>query len=169
MKKQLYIFSAIVITISVFVSCSVNGGWDNVSKTDILTTAVTDGKGTTYFCKAITDDRDNVSTTAKNQGVFVGIETQTNSKVVTKKNGEYIMKEYTTLITIGDTVDNSSSTKNKPSTKLNKTTAKTSTKKSSGAINHMPNADNEVAFEPTDTTKEPHPATDKDGWITSWY
>lgn len=155
MKKQIFILSAIVITISVFVSCSVNSGSDDVSKTYISTTAITDGKGTTYYYKAVTDDKGNILTTAKNHGVFVDIETQTNSKVVTKKNGEYITKEHSTLIPIVDTVDNSSITENKSSTKLIKTTAKTSTKKLSDAKNH--------------TTKEPHPATNKDGWITNWY
>lgn len=174
MKKQLLIISIIVVIVSIFVSCSVNSGSEEVS-----TTAVTDSNGTTHYYEPITDDKGNISTTAKNQGVFAEIETQSNGKAVTKKNGEYVTNEYTTALPIENTTDNSSST------------TKSATEKPSDTTNN--NADNNIDFEPDETTnkntsttdgaspiptekettattqKETQPATDKDGWITKWY
>lgn len=175
MKKQLLIISIIVVIVSIFVSCSVNSGSENIS-----TTAVTDSNGTTHYYEPVTDDNGNISTTAKNQGVFAEIETQSNGKAVTKKNGEYVTNEHTTALPIENTTDNSSST------------TKSATEKPSDTTNN--NADNDVEFEPdkptaetkpttstttekpttttateTTTQKEIQPATDKDGWITKWY
>lgn len=173
MKKQLLIISIIVVIVSIFVSCSVNSSSENVS-----TTAVTDSNGTTHYYEPVTDDEGNISTTAKNQGVFAEIETQANGKAVTKKNGEYVTNEYTTALPIENTTDSSSGT-NKPATKQSST---------SNTTTDIDDADNDIEFEApsedttkpttektttttteTTTQKEIPPATDKDGWITKWY
>lgn len=49
------------------------------------TTAVTDEQGTTHYYEPVTDDEGNISTTAKNKGVFAEIETQSNGKAVKKR------------------------------------------------------------------------------------
>lgn len=187
MKKQLLIFSVLVIIVSIFVSCSANS-----SGGDISTTAVTDSKGTTHYYEPVTDDKGNVSTTEKKQGVFAEIETNSNGKAVTKKNGTYVTNEHTTVLPIESTT--------------NSTTTSTTQKSTSDTTKDIDNADNEVEFVPDETTakttqtittttekettnttsttkaatttttttktttkKETQPATDKDGWITKWY
>lgn len=177
MKKQLIIISVLVIIAGVFVSCSAN-----ISDENISTTAVTDSRGTTHYFEPVTDDKGNVSTTEKKQGVFAEIETQSDGKAVTKKNGTYVTNEYTTLLPIGSVTDKSSTT---------------TQKSTSDTTKDIDNADNEVEFEPDETTeqkptttatteketttttttaatqattqKETQPATDKEGWITKWY
>ena len=176
MKKQLFIISVLVIIVSIFVSCSVNSSSDEIS-----TTAVTDNNGTTHYYEPITDDKGNVSTTAKNQGVFAEIETQSNGKTVTNKNGTYVTNEHTTVLPIETGSDNTSST-----TKPGKITASDTTKDTD-------KADNDIPFE-TSSEKEPQHTkttdtdetdknkestsndntatkvvTDKDGWIDKWY
>lgn len=171
MKKQVFIISVLVIIISAFVSCSVNS-----SSEDISTTAVTDSNGITHYYEPVTDDKGNISTTAKNQGVFIEIETQSNGKALTNKNGTYVADKHTTVLSIdGKTA--------KPSSAV-----KPITEKPSGTTKN--NADNDIEFETdspaegtkstasaaekTTTTaatkqKEIQPAADKDGWITKWY
>lgn len=186
MKKQLLIISIIVVIVSIFVSCSVNSCRDGAcSIRNHSTTAVTDSNGTTHYYEPITDDKGNISTTAKNQGVFAEIETQSNGKAVTKKNGEYVTNEYTTALPIENTTDNLSSTTKKDGA------SPIPTKNS--ATDNASDADNTIDFEPDETTnkntsttdgaspipteketstttqKETQPATDKDGWITKWY
>lgn len=176
MKKQLLIISIIVVIVSIFVSCSANS-----SSEDVSTTAVTDSNGATHYYGPVTDDKGNVSTTDKNQGVFAELETKLNGKAVIDKNGTYVTKEHTTVLPIKDEII-------QPST----STEPTAEKQPSGTVNN--NADNDVDFEsdkpteetkptastttekPTTTTttetttqKESQPATDKDGWITKWY
>lgn len=175
MKKRLAIVSLIIVIVSLFVACSENSGSEVVS-----TTAVTDSNGTTHYYEPVTDDKGNVSTAAKNQGVFDEIETQSNSKAVTKKDGTYVTNEHTTILPIDSVIDNSS------------IITKSTTEKSSSTTNS--NADNNIDFEPnkptgetnqttsittkkeittsiteTTTQKEIQPATDKNGWITKWY
>lgn len=169
MKKQLFIFSILIVIISIFVSCSANS-----SSEDILTTAVTDEQGTTHYYEHVTDEKVNISKTFENQGVYAEIETKSNGKAVTNKNGTYVTKEHTTVLPFDDETAKSIS----------------STEKSSSTTNE--GADNNIAFDPdkpteetkptTSTTaertstattttaeKETQPATDKDGWITKWY
>lgn len=170
MKKQLFIFSILIVIISIFVSCSTNSSSEVIS-----TTAVTNSNGTTHYYEPVTDDNGNVSTIDGNQSIFVEIETQSNGKAVTKKDGTYVTNEHTTALPIENTTDNPSST------------IKPVTEKSSDTTND--NADNNVDFEPnkptgeakpststttekpktTATQKTNQPATDKDGWITKWY
>lgn len=176
MKKQLFIISVLVIIVSVFVSCSVNSSIEEIS-----TTAVTDSNGTTHYYEPIIDDKGNVSTTAKNQGVFAEIKTQSNGKTVTNKNGTYVTNEHTTVLPIESESDNTSST-----TKQDKIT-------SSDTSENIDKADNDIPFE-TSSEKEPQHTettdtdetntnkkstsnydsstkivTDKDGWIDKWY
>lgn len=159
MKKQLFIISILVVIISVFVSCSVNG-----SNEDISTTA----DGTTHYYEIVTDD----SSTVLNE-----IETQPNGKVVTEKNGKYVTNEHTTVLSLKSVIDNSSTAKS------------TTEKSSPNTTTDIKNADNAVEFEPdkpteetkpstststekpttTTTQKATQPATDKDGWVTKWY
>lgn len=166
MKKQLFIFSILIVIISIFVSCSTNSSSEVIS-----TTAVTNSNGTTHYYEPVTDDNGNVSTIDGNQGIFVEIETQSNGKAVTKKDGTYVTNEHTTVLPFDDETAKSIS----------------STEKSSNTTND--NADNNVDFEPdkptgeakpststttekpktTATQKTTQPATDKDGWITKWY
>ena len=113
MKKQLLIISIIVVIVSIFVSCSVNSISENIS-----TTAVTDSNGTTHYYEPVTDDEGNISTTAKNKGVFAEIETQSNGKAVTKKNGEYVTNEHTTALSIENVTDRTSSTTKSATEKL---------------------------------------------------
>lgn len=175
MKKQLLIISIIVVIVSIFVSCSVNKE-GNIQLPS--TTAVTDEQGTTHYYEPVTDDEGNISTTAKNKGVFAEIETQSNGKAVTKKNGEYVTNEHTTALSIENVTDRTSST-TKPATKQSST---------SNTTTDIDDADNDIEFETpsgdttkpttektttttteTTTQKEIQPATDKDGWITKWY
>ena len=167
MKKQILIISVLIIIISIFVFCSANSSSENFS-----TTAVTDSKGTTHYYEPVTDDKGNISTTEKEQGVYAEIETHSN--------GKYVTNEHTTVLTIENVTDSTSST------------TKSATEKSSE--NDSSNADNDIEFEPDETTsdrkpnttttttqkqtttttettteKEIPPATNKDGWITKWY
>lgn len=172
MKKQLIIISVLIVIISILVSCSANS-----SSEDISTAAVTDSNGTAHYYEPVTDDEGNISITGKNHGVFAEIETQSNGKAVTEKNGTYVTNEHTTFLLIENDADNTSSTK------------KSESEKTSSDITNN-NADNYVEFEipvddttkitttekqtttaATDTTtqKGTQPATDKDGWITKWY
>ena len=183
MKKQLLIISVLVIIVSIFVSCSANSSDESIS-----TTAVTDSKGTTHYYEPVTDDKGNVSTTVQNKGVFAEIETQSDGKAVTDKNGTYVTNEHTTVLPIEVATNNTSST-----------TASTTKKSTSDITKDIDDADNEVNFEPDETTdptptitttiekettntisttktitktttqKETQPATDKDGWVTKWY
>ena len=84
-----------VIIVSIFVSCSVN----SISET-VSTTAVTNINGTTHYYEPVTDDKGNISTTDKNQGVFAEIETQPYGKAVTAKDGTYVTNENTTILTV---------------------------------------------------------------------
>ncbi len=177
MKKQLLIISILVVIVSILVSCSVNSNSE-----DISTTAVTDSNGTTHYYEPVTDDKGDISTTDKIQGVFAEIETQSNGKAITEKKGKYITNEHTTILPIKDETTKASSSE------------KQSTEKSSSDITKsIEDADNVVEFEPTEATsetkpttstttekttttttetttqKETQPATDKDGWITKWY
>lgn len=176
MKKQLFIISVLVIIVGIFVSCSVNSSSDEIS-----TTAITDNNGTTHYYEPITDDKGNVSTTTKNQGVFAEIETQSDGKTVTNKNDTYVTNEHTTVLPIETGSDNTSST-----TKPGKIIASDTTK-------NIDKADNDTPFE-TSSEKEPQHTkttdtdetdknkestsndntatkvvTDKDGWIDKWY
>lgn len=171
MKKHILIISIVVLIVSFFVSCSVNSSIDEVS-----TTAVTDSNGTTHYYEPVTDNKGNISTTAKNPGVFAEIETQPNGKTVTNKNGTYVTNEHTTVLPIENKSNNTSNTIKSESEKISSDTTK-----------DIDNDDNIVEFEPTDTTNETKPnttttennetennkttqsATDKDGWINKWY
>ena len=185
MKKQLLIISVLVVIVSIFVSCSVNGCRDGACSIRYnSTTSITDCNGTTHYYEPVTDDKGNASTTDKNQGVFAEIETQSNGKAVTTKDGTYVTNEHTTVLPIKDETT-------KPSNSAEPTTEKSS----SDTTKNIEDADNVVDFEPTETTeetkpdntttttektttttttetttqKETQPATDKDGWITKWY
>lgn len=178
MKKKLIFISVIVIIVSFLVSCSVNSSIDEVS-----TTAVTDSNGTTHYYEPVTDNKGNLSTTAKNQGVFSEIETNPNGKTVTNKNGTYVTKEHTTVLPIKD-----------KTTQQSHSAEPITEKSSSDTTKSIKDVDNVVEFEPTETTeetkpdyttttiekmtttttepatqKETQPATDEDGWITKWY
>ena len=176
MKKKLLIVAVTVIIVSIFVSCSANSSSENVS-----TTAVTDSNGATHYYEPVTDNKGNLSTTSKDQGVFAEIETESNGKAVTRKGGTYVTNENTTVLPIISVTDNTIST-TKPTTE----------KSSTGTTRNIDNADNVVEFEPTnqaeetkpdptttekqatattETTeqKETQPITDKDGWINKWY
>ena len=171
MKKRLTIVSLIIVIVSLFVACSENSGSEVVS-----TTAVTDSNGTTHYYEPVTDDTGNISTTAENKGVFE-IETQSNGKAVTKKNGEYVTNEHTTVLPIENTTDNSNSATKKDGT--------SPIPAESSSTDNVSDADNTIEFKPdkptdetkptttenpvTTTQKETQPATDKDGWITKWY
>lgn len=111
----------------------------------ISTTAVTNSNGTTHYYEPVTDDNGNVSTIDGNQSIFVEIETQSNGKAVTKKDGTYVTNEHTTALPIENTTDNPSST------------IKPVTEKSSDTTND--NADNNVDFEPDKPTEETKPST----------
>lgn len=174
MKKQLLIISVFVIIVSIFVSCSAERRGDLQSPS---TTAVTDEQGTTHYYEVVTDD---TKTTALKE-----IETQSNGKAVTEKNGKYVTKEYIVVLTTAKPQNSSTENKNG----INKLT----TQKSSSTTKGMDDADNVVEFDSADTTKETkatttttervndnttiktttqkeiQPATDKDGWITKWY
>ena len=168
MKKQLLIISIIVVIVSIFVSCSALHINKEKRSEDILTTAVTDEQGTTHYYEHVTDEKVNISKTFENQGVYAEIETKSNGKAVTNKNGTYVTKGHTTVLPFDDETAKSIS----------------STEKSSNTTNEC--ADNNVDFEPdkptektkptttekpttTATQKTTQPATDKDGWITKWY
>ena len=138
MKKQLLIISVFVIIVSIFVSCSANSSGENIS-----TTAVTDNKGTTHYYEPVTDDKGNVSTTEKKQGIFAEIETQSNGKAVTNKNGTYVTNENTTILPIESTTSS--------------ITASITQKSTSEIKNDIDDADNEVEFEPDETTSNSKP------------
>lgn len=191
MKKKLFFISILVVAVSILVSCSINSSSETVFNTDISTTAVMDRQGTTHYYEPITDDNGKILITDKNQGVYAEIETNADSKALTKKNGTYITKEYTTILTINEetTIPNNSE---KPSGSINPTAEKLSETTKSNA------ADNDINFKPsnptsdiseknttdstsnivtTDNSKESTSnttspskiVTDKDGWIDKWY
>ena len=135
MKKQLLIISIIVVIVSIFVSCSASS-----SSEDILTTAVTNSNGITHYYEPVTDDNGNISTIDGNQSIFVEIETQSNGKAVTKKDGTYVTNEHTTVLPFDDETAKSIS----------------STEKSSNTTNEC--ADNNVDFEPDKPTEETKPS-----------
>lgn len=168
MKKALLLISAIVILVSIFVSCSANRNSETVS-----TTAVTDDNGLTRYYEVITDDSETTD--------LYEIVTESNGKVVTKKGGTYVTvkKESVSLNHI-----TSSKTDLEKTEPLSNKESKTTTRM-------KPNDDNDVPFEPTSenkTTDVSHTdktetttdsnstadttiqsATDADGWITKWY
>lgn len=152
MKKQLLILSIAVIIVGIFVSCSAENGGSQ----DVSTTAVTDSKGTTHYYAPVTDDKGNVSTTEKEQGVYAEIETTSNGKAVTKKGGAYVTKARTTVLPIKSTTKKAStttksSTKPAKKTKATQTTGKTSTTKDAAGD------DNNVVFDPDETTSKTKP------------
>ena len=180
MKKKLLIVAVTVIIVSIFVSCSANSGSENVS-----TTAVTDGKGATRYYEPVTDDEGKISTTSKDQGVFAEIETESNGKVVTRKDGTYVTNEHTTILTV--TKEGNGKTTSAKKQEQSATKKQISTNSNS-------DADNEVPFESssrksttttttekkqpststtklstTTTEKTTHSVTDEDGWINKWY
>ncbi len=169
MKKQLLIISISVIIVGVFVSCSASS-----SSKEISTTAVTDSNCTTHYYEPVAD----------NKGVYAEIETESNGKAVTEKDGTYVTNEHTTVLPINDENEKSSSNK-KLTTEQSKKEKPATEKSTLSATNNA--ADNVVDFEPdkqtektkptvstttekqATTVKETQPATDKDGWITKWY
>lgn len=159
MKKQLIFISVFIIIVSIFVSCSVNS-----SSEDVSTTAVTDSNGTTHYYEPVTDDKGNISTTEKNQGVYAEIETQSNGKAVTENSGKYVTNEHTTFLPIESTTD-SSTKKSKPDITATVTENQTTNTTETTATT----ATETTTKEETTTKKETQPATDKDGWITKWY
>lgn len=150
-NKAISIFILLVLIVSVLTACTVNSGGE-----DISTTAVTDSKGTTHYYEPVTDDKGNISTTSKDQGVFAEIETESNGKAVTKIDGTYVTKEHTTIMNVtkkdnGKTTSaqkqkQSTTTKVNVSNNTNSTTKKTS---STSVPNNNSNADNDVPFETT--------------------
>ncbi len=156
MKKQLFILSIAVIIVGIFVSCSAENGGSQ----DVSTTAVTDSKGTTHYYAPVTDDEGNVSTTEKEQGVYAEIETTSNGKAVTKKDGTYVTKAHTTVLPIKSTTKKTSSTtksSTKSSTKSEKKTK--ATEKATSTTKDAAGDDNNVAFDPDETTDRTKPNT----------
>lgn len=167
MKKQLLIISIIVVIVSIFVSCSVNKE-GNIQLPS--TTAVTDEQGTTHYYQPVTEN--------KSTSVFAEIVTDDKGKAVTKKNGEYVTKEHTTILT---TTENTTSSKESKSSTADKQQAgsttnladneiefKTSTNKNTTTTrkNTTKPTEKETAQTTAPTTKV---VTDKDGWIDKWY
>lgn len=181
MKKHLIIISLIVIVVGIFVLYFANSSSEDISNTDISTTSVTDSDGTTHYYEPVTDNKGSVSMTAENKGVFSEIETQSNGKAVTKKNGTYITNEHTTVLPIENITDSASSitkatTKNSlsDSTKSNNADNTVEIKTTEIAKETKPTAtsitaENTTNKNETTTQKSTQPATDKDGWITKWY
>lgn len=95
MKKHLIIISLIVIVVSIFVLYFANSSSEDISNTDISTTSVTDSDGTTHYYEPVTDNKDSVSMTAENKGVFSEIETTETAKE-TKPTATSITAENTT-------------------------------------------------------------------------
>ncbi len=129
-----------------FVACSENSGNEVIS-----TTAVTDSKGTTHYYEPVTDDKGNISTTAENKGLFVEIETQSNGKAVTEKDGTYVTNEHITFLSIEGVTDNSSTTK------------LDSEKSSSDTTKNIEDADNVIEFKLNETTEETKPTSNIQG------
>lgn len=166
MKKQLFIFSILIVIISIFVSCSTNSSSEVIS-----TTAVTNSNGTMYYYEPVTDDNGNVSTIDGNQSIFVEIETQSNGKAVTKKDGTYVTNEHTIILSIKNTNTTKFATTTLSSTEINTTdnskVINTTTKKEtdnirttkstpdnlSSMVKDTTDADNHKPFE-TSTQKE---------------
>lgn len=168
MKKQLLIISVLVVMVGIFVSCSANGGSE-----DISTTAVTDSNGATYYYVPVTDENGEAVTNADGDKIYAEIETQADGTAVTDKSGEFVTDANTTAL--AGSGNYSAADKEQPS---------------SG--NQSENADNEVPFDPAEessaqesktqttsadnittetnqTEKTTQSATDADGWINKWY
>lgn len=176
-KKTLIIFSFLVITVSLFVSCSVNSSVDNIS-----TTAVTDEQGTTHYYQPLAE---NGSTST-----YVEIVTDKKGNAVIKKNGTYVTKEHTTILTTNTTdlktaksskvTTNSTTLSDKSNaadnvvdfettaTKQNQsiTTIKSTTTTTITSTTTTKPTEKETTSTTQTTTKV---VTDKDGWIEKWY
>lgn len=177
MKKQLLIFSILIVIISIFVSCSTNS-----SSEVLLTTAVTNSNGTTHYYEPVTDDNGNVSTIDGNQSIFVEIETQSNGKAVTKKDGTYVTNEHTIILPIKNTNPTKSTPDNLSSTAKDTTDAdnhkpfETSTQKEHQSktttilnTTMSNNNSNKKDDQTSNTELETKITTNKDGWIDKWY
>lgn len=160
MKKQLLIISIIVVIVSIFVSCSVNKE-GNIQLPS--TTAVTDEQGTTHYYQPVTEN--------KSTSVFAEIVTDDKGKAVTKKNGEYVTKEHTTILTTAkeavSSITGSATERTQENPADNKIEFETTTKRDKTTTTT-------AAVKPTEkeTTSTANPtkiATDKDGWIDKWY
>lgn len=177
MKKQLFIFSILIVIISIFVSCSTNS-----SSEVLLTTAVTNSNGTTHYYEPVIDDNGNVSTIDGNQSIFVEIETQSNGKAVTKKDGTYVTNEHTIILPIKNTNPTKSTPDNLSSTAKDTTDAdnykpfETSTQKEHQSktttilnTTMSNNNSNKKDDQTSNTELETKITTNKDGWIDKWY
>lgn len=168
MKKQLLIISVLVVIVGIFVSCSANGGSE-----DISTTAVTDSNGATHYYVPVTDENGEAVTNADGDKIYTEIETQANGTAVTDKSGEFVTNANTTVLSDGPNGSDSNA-------------------KSPSSGEKTENADNEVPFNPAEessaqesktqttsadnittetnqTEKTTQSATDADGWINKWY
>ncbi len=177
MKKQLFIFSILIVIISIFVSCSTNSSSEVIS-----TTAVTNSNGTTHYYEPVTDDNGNISTIDGNQSIFVKIETQSNGKAVTKKDGTYVTNEHTIILPIKNTNPTKSTPDNLSSTVKDTTDAdnhkpfETSTQKEHQSktttilnTTMSNNNSNKKDDQTSNTELETKITTNKDGWIDKWY
>lgn len=177
MKKQLFIFSILIVIISIFVSCSTNSSSEVIS-----TTAVTNSNGTTHYYEPVTDDNGNVSTIDGNQSIFVEIGTQSNGKAVTKKDGTYVTNEHTIILPIKNTNPTKSTHDNLSSTAKDTTdvdnhkpfetsTPKEHQSKTTTILNTTMsnNNSNKKDDQTSNTELETKITTNKDGWIDKWY
>ena len=157
MKKQLLIFSILVVIISIFVSCSTNSSNEVLS-----TTAVTNSNDTMHYYESATDS---------------------NGKPLTNSNSKYVTNEHKTTTVIDNKVTGSkivSSSKNSKDTKVFETSDKADnnidfksnheTNSSVSVTASLPSTsasdDKETSSRNFSTTQI---ATDNDGWVDKWY
>lgn len=164
MKKQLLIISIIVVIVSIFVSCSVNKE-GNIQLPS--TTAVTDEQGTTHYYEPVTEN--------KSTSVFAEIVTDDKGKAVTKKNGEYVTKEHTTILTTAkeavSSITGSATERTQENPADNEIEFETSTNKNTTTAKETTTTTTKPTEKETTTTAAPTTkvVTDKDGWIDKWY
>ena len=164
MKKQLLIISIIVVIVGIFVSCSVNKE-GNIQLPS--TTAVTDEQGITHYYQPVTEN--------KSTSVFAEIVTDDKGKAVTKKNGEYVTKEHTTILTTAkeaaSSITGSATERTQENPADNEIEFETSTNKNTTTAKETTTTTTKPTEKETTTTAAPTTkvVTVKDGWIDKWY
>lgn len=156
MKKQLLIISIIVVIVSIFVSCSVNGSSEEMS-----TTAVTDSNGTTRYYEMLTDE--NGST------ILAEIETRSDGKAVTEQNGTYVTISLNENATGKTSITTQSSAESTITNNIKNADNVVEFEPADTTKETKPNAITVTKEETTDNPKTTQSATDKDGWVNKWY
>ena len=161
MKKQLLIFSILVVIISIFVSCSTNSSSEVLS-----TTAVTDSNGITHYYEPVTDLSKETATDKKGDVVTTEITvknttTTSHTSLSSQNNADNDIE----FKSVEKSTTSASITRNEKTSTITRSDAGTQKSNTSSQNNSTTSKlTTNIA-----TNKQTQPATDKDGWINKWY